>query len=291
MKISGGFRWLYAAYMTIAAIGHYAGRADAEVVPPGARLLNQTFAVRQGPRQLSTHSSQTACQAEAERLTPNARPAAHGYQVKTGMGALISTQTDLAMCHSVPKDRLNSDVTKTSGSNINSCVVVTRYSEAFQPPTCVATFNYTARYQPGTTPPPTCPTPPPDQTRPGACPAGTASSWTQTGRTTYGPAPTCAATMTWSPSAPPVNACLTPTGCVGRTCTFGWSYSHIGAEGFRLHYGRTRATLPQTVQVVPGEGRRGQIVFPDSGTWYVGVVAFGGGNTSGLSNIEPVTVP
>jgi hypothetical protein len=52
-----------------------------------------------------------------------------------------------------------------------------------------------------------CPSPPPDQTRPGTCPAGTEGSWTQTGTTTFGPAPDCAPTVTWRPVTPPEGAC------------------------------------------------------------------------------------
>lgn len=54
---------------------------------------------------------------------------------------------------------------------------------------------------------PTCPTPPPDQTKPGVCPANTQGSWTQTGTTTLGPPPACTPTVTWRPLTPPEGAC------------------------------------------------------------------------------------
>lgn len=54
---------------------------------------------------------------------------------------------------------------------------------------------------------PTCPTPPPEETRPGTCPAGTEGSWTQTGTTTFGPAPACVPTVTWRPVTAPDGIC------------------------------------------------------------------------------------
>ena len=175
--------------------------AHAEVIPPGASLMNQTFAVRQGARLLSSHTSAAACEAEAQRQTVNAVAARRKWEVKTGTAVLVSSHPRLAVCQSATIDRLNGDTVKVSGSNVNSCVETVSFSSAFQPPACVATYNYMARYR-ADTPPPTCgPTPAPI---PQPCPIGADPTgfWQQ--RATMGPAPECA--ITWS-STPAANEC------------------------------------------------------------------------------------
>jgi hypothetical protein len=68
--------------------------------------------------------------------------------------------------------------------------------------------------------PPTCPAKPADETRAGACPAGTTGSWTQTLTYSSAASPICWTAGAWTPSSPPTGACVaTPAPLTAPTLT------------------------------------------------------------------------
>lgn len=263
---------------------------QAEVVtPPGVRLLNKTFVVRQGIRALATHDTPDACEADAASRTVNAGPVQRIFQVKTGMGLLISTQPTLALCQSTPQERLAANRTKTSGSDINSCVVTTRYSSAFQPPSCVSTFNYVARYQPNSTPPPSCP--PIPAPREENCPSGTLGTFEQTA--TMGPAPDCV--ITWS--SPQADDC--PAVPASNTAPLSWTPPTRNVDGstltnlagFRIVYGQAADQLTRTIQLVNPSQSRFTVENLSPGQWYFAVKAYtANGTESARSAVWTKTV-
>lgn len=121
-------------------------------------------------------------------------------------------------CVGIRNDIIRFDgLTRTTGANVYKCVV--EYS---------APVTFKAN--------PTCPSPPPDQTRPGTCPAGTQGSWTQTGTTTYSAAPACAPTVTWRPVMPPEGAC-TPTPPPALPAPTGVTATPVSTSEIRVRWG------------------------------------------------------
>jgi hypothetical protein len=266
------FRVALALYTGIAAIGH-ASRANAALDGP-IKPLPATHAVRQGPTLYGYYPEQSLSIAEARRRTVNPLSSSiTTYQVKSGSGALIVTATSLEQCLQIPQDRLRAQAaTTTSGSNVLSCAVSVKFSTAFQPPVSLTTYNYIAKFTTQTTtPPPTCPAPPPVQTRPGACPTGSASNWTQTGTTTYGPAPTCAPTVTWTPSVPPVGGCL-PITPIGGTATLPWTHDGLNTTEYRVRYWR-EGQIATEVRIPGNTARSYTITGLTPGTWSMFVSA------------------
>lgn len=118
----------------------------------------------------------------------------------------------------------------------------------------------------------TCPTPPPDQTRAGACPSGTTSTWTQTGKTTYGPAPTCTPTVTWSPATAPAGGCVAitpipPDPAPANSMTFNWTHDGTNTTQYEVIYWR-HGGIAQKKTITDVRQRSTSIGSLSSGTWY-----------------------
>jgi hypothetical protein len=69
-------------------------------------------------------------------------------------------------------------------------------------------LRYPNRYVTVTYARPTCPAAPAPITETRTCPAGTTGTWSQTGTSTVGPAPTCTVTVTWEPATPSAEQCV-----------------------------------------------------------------------------------
>lgn len=123
-----------------ASVSH--GALDGPVKPAG-----QSFALRQGATQLGTFPDQQACETAAEQRTTNPISARRKFEIRSGGGTVLGTVSSQAECLAAVPARLTAEgQTRTTGGNVNSCVVSTNYSAVFQPPTCVATFNFIAKY-------------------------------------------------------------------------------------------------------------------------------------------------
>lgn len=263
--------------------------SQAELDGP-VRSSSSTFSVRQGTAPAVSYPNVSDCEAEARRRTTNPAPTpTRVYQVRTGMGAVLSTETSLAACLAGPRDRLTAAgpnrpiPPKTSEGNVNSCVVSTKYSTAFQPPTCVSTYNFSARYKVGSVQ--TCAPIPGPNPKPRTCPNGQLGAWAQTG--TRGPLPECA--EIWTPSQPNPGDCFT----LDRTATVTWTPPTRNTDGstltnlagYRLSYGTNPNAMVQTVQIAnPGVSR---YIFTnlEPATWFIAGKAYtSGGTESALSN-------
>jgi hypothetical protein len=135
------------------------------------------YSVRQGYRELEVFTNQAACEEDARLRTANPGPMRQRFELKSGGGALLSAQPSAEDCAAAARARLTADgATRPSGTaaeaNVLSCATITNFSTAFQPPTCVVTSNFSARYTttgspgPGPDPDPPCECPPPNEPPP-----------------------------------------------------------------------------------------------------------------------------
>ena len=204
-----GFRMLNVRSLALVAVALVASQAQADLASP-VRSAGNSFVVRQGYQQLGVYGSHADCEADALRRTANAGAVRRAFSIRSGSGAVLSPSATLAECLTDTAARLTADGArrptppKRTESNVNSCVAMTSYSTAFQPPTCVATHNFIATYVAPTTPtpPPVCSVTPTTEVR--ACPSGTSGTWSQT--STVSAYPECA--VTWAPATPPTDRCL-----------------------------------------------------------------------------------
>jgi hypothetical protein len=273
----------------------------------------KSYALRQGPSELARYTSQAECETAARDRTSNPGAIRQTFQIRSGSGAVLGTETSQEACIAAVRARLIADAaTRTTGGNVNSCVVSTNYSTAFQPPTCVSTFNYIARYT-GTAPDPepepepecpvcppptpvTCPAPPASRNLSRGCPEGTTGdTWTQTVSVTVGPAPSCSLAIVLSPATSPLNECTPATRAASlswtspTTNTNGTSLTNLA--GYRISYGRSQNELISTVQVANPGATRYVLTLPESGVWFFAVRAYtSNGTESALSNIVTKTV-
>lgn len=274
-----------ALLLMVAAVAH----GDATVKPGGI-----SYVVRRGPAAVSSWTDHALCEAEARRMTPNATAPIRSFQVKSGSGAVLATETSLAACQSVPGARITAEGrTRTTGGTVLSCSASTKYSTAFQPPTCLATFNTIGSFKPGTVvplPDPVCdPAPGPKDT---ACPTG-AGTFRQVA--TRGPAPVCE--ITWAPSVPTDNECQ-PAPVVGNAI-LSWQVPMENTDGsvlrdlagYRVVYGTSPNALSQVVQLNNPAQTRYVISGLSPGTYYFGLKAFTtGGRESGLTDLRAKTI-
>jgi hypothetical protein len=159
--------------------------------------------------------------------------------------------------------------TRTSGSNVNSCQALTKFSTAPNAPTCLSATTFIVSFQPAEI----CP-PPPDPL-PRECPPGMLGAWAQSA--TVGPAPACQ--ITWAPNEPNPGDCFT----LDRTATVSWisptkntdGSTLTNLSGFRVSYGNTIPDeRPLTVQIAdPGVSRYLFTTLP-SGRWYFSVKCY-----------------
>lgn len=159
--------------------------------------------------------------------------------------------------------------------------------------TCMIRANVIATFRPNPTTP-TCPPAPAPQTRPGTCPTGTAGSWTQTGTSSVGPAPTCTVTVTWGPVMPPEGACTPIPPPDAGQATLTWTPPTRNTDGtaltnlagYRIVHGLSPGELTQTVQVGASVSRHTLSGLP-AGTRHFAVKAFNStGVESALSNVQ-----
>lgn len=268
--------------------GIYVNPAWADLAAP-VRNSSTTYAVRQGTAPQVLMPTAASCESEARART--SRPLANpiiAYQVKSGSGGLIATTATLLECQKLPVDRLNADGPRRptapakSESNINSCVVSTKYTTATVPPVCVVTYNYSARYIPSATV--SCRSPS-TQPIPKTCPDGQLGAWAQMEK--IGPAPEC--TVTYEPTQPRAGDCFT----LDRSATLSWTpptrntdgSSLTNLAGYRVLYGNLPGELVRTIQL-NAQTTRYVITDLDPATWYFSLKSF---NTDAKESVQSNT--
>jgi hypothetical protein len=157
--------------------------------------------------------------------------------------------------------------------------------------TCMIRANVIATFKPNPTTP-SCPPAPAPQTRPGTCPTGTQGNWTQTGTTTYGPAPTCAPTVTWGPVMPPEGACTPivtepPIGPRDVPLTWNQGGNLANVRGYLLVYGTSPTLLPRQVDGIPATARSYVVRNLSPGTYYFSLIAKGTCRGTPGSPVDP----
>lgn len=217
------------------------------------KSAGKKFALRQGPTELATFSTQTECEVSARERTTNPGSIRQRFEIRSGGGALLGSESSQDACIAAVQARLEAaGATTTSGGNVNSCVVSTNFSTTFQPPTCVSTFNFVARYTG------VAPEPEPEPPTPCNCPetpievgAGEAS-------------------ITWI--APTKN-------------TDGSSLTNLA--GYRISYGMSPMTQVHSVQVANPAAIRHKIEDLEPGVYYFSLKAY---STGGRESASSATV-
>lgn len=227
-----------------------------------------------------------ACETAVRARTSNPGAAIRSFTIRTGSGVIVGTAPDRAQCESTTWSRIQVEAaTRTSGSNVNSCVAVTKYSTAANAPMCMSTTSYVVGFKPSTS----CPTAPAPRVR--ECPDGQLGAWAQTA--TVGPYPSC--DVTWQPNEPPPGDCFT----IDRTATLEWTPPTRNTDGstltnlagYRIHYGTSAAAQTNTVQVSNPSVRRYVLTNLLPAVWFFSVRAYTASDeSSDVSNTVQKTV-
>jgi hypothetical protein len=142
-----------------------------------------------------THRAWLECEQAALVRNPNPTATFRTFTMRTGSGVTLGTQTNQPNCEIFVRDRLrNAGVTRTTGSDVNTCTAITKYSNTG--PVCSFAVAYLVKYGPNQT----CTVPP--ATKDVNCPNGQ-GTWRQTSR--QAAAPAC--TVTWEPAQPRATDC------------------------------------------------------------------------------------
>lgn len=215
--------------------------------------LPTSYRVQTGPAHVA--ATEATCVNVARDRTVNALPAPiTTYVLKSGGGAVLvrDLRSECELKVAARNRLVQQGETTRSGSNVLAAVIETKYSTAFQPPTCVKTINFIATF--GATP-----------TRPDVGQLPTSCDGQ------IGPGQ---AILRWTP--PTLN-------------TDGSSLTNLA--GYRIVYGLREDQLVTTIQVSSPSATTFTVPSLAPNVYYFAVVAFrSDGRESALSNIVSKTV-